>query len=229
MFAHLNPHRSYFGDIRALYSPLLHQLTMQSSLFEPRHLRPCPSYSRRRDRIHLVLLRRFYKGGGEAISDPLSPDRQGDRGNYRVPIRRTAQIPPPPARLEIPPPPQGGNPTKGGISRGGRVLSPKTQIMSEHSPCFALKMPDCCLNLLVLPRGRSSPRRWGVFRAVTGRLIYNWARCPRYAAPPPERLFGCSSVKVPGPAFEARAKQRVGPCAGVHQKGSDLRGSPRGG
>ena len=48
---------------------------MQSSLFEPgrpvlvvvcvaRKLRPCPSYSRRRDRINLGLWRGLYKGGG---------------------------------------------------------------------------------------------------------------------------------------------------------------------
>ena len=35
MFAHLNPHRSDFGDISALYPPFLHQLTMHFSLFEP--------------------------------------------------------------------------------------------------------------------------------------------------------------------------------------------------
>ena len=64
MFAHLNPHSSYFGDISALYSPFLHQLTVQSSLFEPRCLQPCPSYSRRRDRITLGLLRSLYKVGG---------------------------------------------------------------------------------------------------------------------------------------------------------------------
>ena len=32
---HLNPHSSDFGDVCALYAPFLHQLTMQSSLFEP--------------------------------------------------------------------------------------------------------------------------------------------------------------------------------------------------
>ena len=64
MFAHLNPHSSDFGDICALYSPFLHQLTVQSSLFEPGRLRPCPSYSRRRDRIDLGFLRSYCKGGG---------------------------------------------------------------------------------------------------------------------------------------------------------------------
>ena len=64
MFAHLTPHSSDFGDIYALYSPFLDQLTMQSSLFEPRALQPCPSYCRRRDRINLGLLRSLYKGGG---------------------------------------------------------------------------------------------------------------------------------------------------------------------
>ena len=36
---------------------------MQSSLFEPEHIRPCPSYSRRRDRINLGLLCSYYKVG----------------------------------------------------------------------------------------------------------------------------------------------------------------------
>ena len=63
LFAHLNPHSSAFGDICALYSPFLHQLTVPSSLFEPGRLRPCPSYSRRGDHINLGLLRSFYKGG----------------------------------------------------------------------------------------------------------------------------------------------------------------------
>ena len=29
--------------------------------------------------------------------------------------------------------------------------------MSSRKPCFTLKMPDCCLNLQFVPRGRSSP------------------------------------------------------------------------
>ena len=33
-----------------------------------RKLRPCPSYSRRRDRINLGLWRSFYKGGGVPLS-----------------------------------------------------------------------------------------------------------------------------------------------------------------
>ena len=81
MFAHLNPHSSDFWYPCALYSPCLRQLTMQSSLFEPgcpvlvvvcvaRKLHPCPSYSRRRDRINLGLWRSLYKGGGYARSRP---------------------------------------------------------------------------------------------------------------------------------------------------------------
>ena len=72
---HLNPHSPDFGDVCALYACFLHHLTMQSSLFEPGHpvlvvvcvtckLRPCPSYSRRRDRINLGLWCSLYKGGG---------------------------------------------------------------------------------------------------------------------------------------------------------------------
>ena len=37
------------------------------------------------------------------------------------------------------------------------LRSPKTQIMSENKPYFPLKMPVCCLNLLFLPCGCSSP------------------------------------------------------------------------
>ena len=70
----LDPDSSDFGDVCVLYAPFLHQLTMQSSLFEcgclvlvvvcvARKLRPCPSYSRRRDRINLGLWRSLYKGG----------------------------------------------------------------------------------------------------------------------------------------------------------------------
>ena len=50
-----------------VYSPFLHQLTVQSSLFEPGRLQPCPSYSRRRDRIHLGLWRSLYNGGGGSV------------------------------------------------------------------------------------------------------------------------------------------------------------------
>ena len=74
MFAHLNPHSPDFWDICALYFPSLHQLTMQTSLFEPGHLRPCPSYSRRRDRINLGLLCSLYKGGGV-----LAPEQVANR------------------------------------------------------------------------------------------------------------------------------------------------------
>ena len=41
------------------------------------------------------------------------------------------------------------------------LLSPKTQMMSQTNRCFTLKMPDCCLNLLFLPRGHMLPRWWG--------------------------------------------------------------------
>ena len=70
----LDPDSSDFGDVCAFYAHFLHQLTMQSSLFErgcpvlvvvcvARKLRPCPSYSRRRDRINVGHWRSLYKGG----------------------------------------------------------------------------------------------------------------------------------------------------------------------
>ena len=75
MFAHLNPHNSDFGGICGLYSPFLQWRlrcthTMRSFTFVSvvvcvaRKLRPCPSYSRRRDRINLGFWRSLYKGGG---------------------------------------------------------------------------------------------------------------------------------------------------------------------
>ena len=74
----LDPHSSDFGDVCASYFPFLHQLTVQSSLFERgcpvlvvvcvgRKPRPCPSYSGRRDRINLGLWRSLDKGGGGRI------------------------------------------------------------------------------------------------------------------------------------------------------------------
>ena len=42
-----------------------------ASLFGPGRLQPCPSHSRRRDRIDLGLLRSLYKGGG--ADDTLGP------------------------------------------------------------------------------------------------------------------------------------------------------------
>ena len=85
---HLNPHSSDFGDVCALYAPFLHRLTMQSSLFEPgrpvlvvvcvaRKLRPCPSYSRRRDRINLGLWRSLYKGGGGTLGEKWVDNKGG--------------------------------------------------------------------------------------------------------------------------------------------------------
>ena len=86
MSAQLNPQSCGFGDICALYSPFWHQLTMQSSFLEPGHLRPCPSYSRRRDRINLGLLRSLYKGGGG------TPDKA--RGGV-LPLQRVTPPSPP--------------------------------------------------------------------------------------------------------------------------------------
>ena len=46
-------------------------------------------------------------------------------------------------------------------------------------------MPDGCLNPLFLARGRSSPRWWVVFSAVTGKLTCDWVLFPRCAETPP--------------------------------------------
>ena len=56
-------------------------------------------------------------------------------------------------------------------------FSPKTQIMSQTDLCFALKMPDCCLNPVFFACGHMLPRWWVVFRVVTGKQIYCWALC----------------------------------------------------
>ena len=84
----LDPDSSDFGDVCALFAPFLHQLTMQSSLFErgcpvlvvvcvARKLRP--SYSRRRDRINLGLWRSLYKGGAGYTSTAHLSEQQRRR------------------------------------------------------------------------------------------------------------------------------------------------------
>ena len=40
------------------------------------------------------------------------------------------------------------------------LLGPKTQMMSEPKRCFTVGMPDCCVNLLFLPREHSFPGGW---------------------------------------------------------------------
>ena len=119
MFAHLNPHSSDFGDVCALYAPFLHQLIMQSSVFESgrpvlvvvcvvRKLRPCPSYNRRRDRINFVHWRKLYKGGGYQRNP-----RQIATPPQKVPKnRRKPQTPPPPKRHPPPTNLTGMDPTK---------------------------------------------------------------------------------------------------------------------
>jgi hypothetical protein len=54
VFAHLNPRSSDFGNILALSSPFLVVACVPVVVCVARKLRPCPSYSRRRDRINLV-------------------------------------------------------------------------------------------------------------------------------------------------------------------------------
>ena len=52
-------------------------------------------------------------------------------------------------------------------------LSPKPQIQLH----FTLKMPDCCLSLLLLPCGGVPPEQRVVCRVVTGDLTYLRALC----------------------------------------------------
>ena len=81
MFAHLNPHGSGFGDIYALYSPCLHRLTMQSSLFEP----GCPAIFTRStgDQVDATMKGPLEKGelfavleymkGAQVVPHPCAP------------------------------------------------------------------------------------------------------------------------------------------------------------
>ena len=58
------------------------------------------------------------------------------------------------------------------------LLSPKTQMMSQNKRCFALQMPDRCLNPLVLPRGRMLPRRLGGVQGGHGNANFLWGAVP---------------------------------------------------
>ena len=126
MFAHLNPQSSDFWYICALHSPFWPQLTVQSSVFEPGHLRPCPSYIRRRGRIDLGFLRSFDKGGRGTLSLSLlcaiatcaafqerNPWDSNDRtaSNYGFADSDHASMPPPPPPPPPPEPPHEPPPT----------------------------------------------------------------------------------------------------------------------
>ena len=100
---------------------------------------------------------------------PVFPDGQGDRSNDCVPMHGTAQI----------------------------LTQSKNSDDELNKLDFPLKMPDCGLNLLLLPSGRSLPGSWVVFRVATGTLRDSWvprAPCPRCAAPPPGAVVGGASA-----------------------------------
>ena len=54
------------------------------------------------------------------------------------------------------------------------LLSQKTQMKR----CFTLNMPDCCLNLLLLPRGRMLPE-WWVFAGWSRETSLTTGRCAK--------------------------------------------------
>ena len=64
MFARLNPQSSHFGDLCVLSSPSLVMACVPVVACFVRTLRPCPSYSGRRDCINSILLRSLDKGVG---------------------------------------------------------------------------------------------------------------------------------------------------------------------
>ena len=81
MFAHLNPHSSDLGDICVLYPPFLHQLTMQSSLFQPG--RPVIFTRSTSERVDATMKGPSEKGdlfavleymkGGQVVTHPCAP------------------------------------------------------------------------------------------------------------------------------------------------------------
>ena len=81
MFAHFNPHSSELGDICVLYPPFLHQLTMQSSLFQPG--RPMIFTRSTGERVDATMKGPSEKGdlfavleymkGGQVVTHPCAP------------------------------------------------------------------------------------------------------------------------------------------------------------
>ena len=123
---------------------------------------------------------------------PVFPDGQGDRGHYRVPIHRTAQI------------------------------LTQSKISNELKPCFTLKMPDCCLNLLFLPCGHMLPWCWVAVRVVTGKLPYHRVLCARCAETPPNPTPGwgwCAAPchRDPDRLGYPRTRTALNPMFHVHQ------------
>ena len=89
---------------------------------------------------------------------PVSPDGQSDRSHYSVPTRRTAQI----------------------------LTQSKNSDDESKQTMFCTANAGSLSQSAVLPRGRMLPRRWGVFRAVTGTLTYP----PPPLQPPPPGVGG---------------------------------------
>ena len=99
----------------------------------------------------------------EGYFGPIGPPHgQGDRCNFCGPMDRTARIP----------------------------TQSQNSDNESNSLRFPLQMPDCCLNLLFLPRGRMLPRWW----VVTVKLNYKWALCPRCARAVQKRPPGMDMI-----------------------------------
>ena len=106
---------------------------------------------------------------------PGSPDGQGDRGHYCVPVRGTAQ-----------------------------VLTQSANSDNSNKPCFTLKMPDCCPHPLVLPRGHMLPRWWGVLQGGHGKAsLHYWAPCPRCAETPNAMAMEAADGGAGGAVWDA--------------------------
>ena len=221
MFAQLNPQSSCFGDICTLYSPFLHQLTVQSALFEPGRLRPCPSYSRRRDRINLGLLRSLYKGGG--VHTP-------------VPIHAPARTQKAPART---PPPfcastalcKHGDPSDRRLSdRSCRFPLLSTVLCQHEAPSDRCPdFPRACARVRGATHARTHAQRWDTQSgtAVGGDMPVTRGRCLQRA---PSHDAGSSAAGHPGvhrqPRGDAWGPPHSGPLKGRGLAGSACEGRP---
>ena len=202
----LDPDSSDFGDVCALYAPFLHQLTIQSSLFErgcpglvvicvARKLRPCPGYSRRRDRINLGLWRSLYKGGGGTSVM--------DRGVAMCTVRRSCGPSPPLPSPPLPSPPLPSppfpldapaglpSPYKSRVSHAADAPWPASMkavaVQPPHMTATApFGMRSSTTDALIDARSTQCRSLGAPGRSQKSRIMADWAT-PRfpYSTPPP--------------------------------------------
>ena len=170
-------------------------VSFSTVLMWPQLLSPKPQ-------AHVVRMHRGGGGGSGQLSNSVPTEQEEEGGGGAVTLGRSARDPPPlvqAARHYLYLHRQGAHCTRAvrevgylrpvsphgqGNRSNNRVPVGRTAQILTQSPRIMIKPTfvshEKCVHLLLLPCERSSPGG-GVFRVVTGMLMYCWALCPRCA------------------------------------------------